>query len=90
MALSKEVEHQNGVVFKYHRIVSLNIITNHANVIEVCSYTSEEKRREEEKYDPYTSTAYFEAPYDQEMTIATAYEWVKANTDALSGAFDVL
>lgn len=47
MAIEKEICCDNGVLIKYHRVASLNIITNWSNVIEVCGYTSEEKRKEE-------------------------------------------
>ena len=42
MGLYKEIEKQNGVITKYHRIVSMNFITNIQNLIEVASYTSKE------------------------------------------------
>lgn len=50
MALSKEIELDNGIVTTYHRIVSLNKITNSANIIEVASYISSKKRQEEKDY----------------------------------------
>lgn len=84
MALYKEIEQQNGVVTKYHRIVSMNIITNIHNVIEVASYTSQAKREEEVQAiidgtdrNMYIETIYISAPYDQNMSIESAYEWLK-------------
>lgn len=50
MALKNEIKLNNGVVTKYHRIVSLNKVTNIENLIEVASYISKEKRMEEKKY----------------------------------------
>jgi len=50
MALKKIIELENGVVLNYHRIVSLNKITNISNVIEVASYTNEKQRKKEETY----------------------------------------
>ena len=47
MALGKSIELDNGVVVKYHRITSLNIITNIHNVVEISSYTNETKRQED-------------------------------------------
>ena len=47
MALAKEIELPSGVTVRYHRVVSLNCITNAANLVEVASYTSAEKRAEE-------------------------------------------
>ena len=50
MALKKEIELDNGVIVNYHRIVSLNKITNVGNIIEIASYVSKKKRDEEENY----------------------------------------
>lgn len=47
MALSKKITLESGVAVNYHRVVSVNTITNHANVIELASYTSKAKRTEE-------------------------------------------
>ena len=47
MALLKEIELENGVKVSYHRITSVNAITNNNSIIEVSSYTSEAKRNEE-------------------------------------------
>ena len=47
MALYKEIELENGVITKYHRI---NTITHHINeqtIIEISSYTDASKREEE-------------------------------------------
>lgn len=84
MALYKEIEQSNGVVTKYHRIVSMNIITNIQNVIEVASYTSQNKREQEIKaleegleHDVYINTIFLNAPYTQDMTVETAYDWLK-------------
>ena len=84
MALYKEIEQANGVITKYHRIVSMNIITNIQNIIEVASYTSQDKRNVEmlaiengELHDVYIDTTFMSAPYNQGMTIELAYEWLK-------------
>ena len=45
MGLKKEITLDNGVSVNYHRIVSINNITNVSTIIEVASYTSEEKRQ---------------------------------------------
>ena len=50
MALIKEIEMENGVVLNYHRITSLNKITNQSNTIEVNSYISENQRNKEKEY----------------------------------------
>lgn len=97
MALAKAIELDNGVTVNYHRIVMLNIHTNVANVIEVCSYTSQAKREEErtaiegaERAHVFTHTSMFSAPYDQSMTVETAYQWLKENVEDFSDAEDVL
>ena len=85
MALSKEIELPSGVAVRYHRVVSLNCVTNVANLVEVASYTSAAKRAEEraateagEPMDVFVETSVFEAPYDQSMTVEGAYEHLKA------------
>lgn len=50
MALQKEIELKNGVTLNYHRVVSVNSITNISTNIEVASYVSEPKRLEEKAY----------------------------------------
>ena len=47
MALQKEIELENGVTLNYHRITSLNKITNISNNIEISSYTNEKQRLKE-------------------------------------------
>ena len=43
MGLKKEIELDNGIKLNYHRIVSINKVTNKGIVIEIGSYISEEK-----------------------------------------------
>ena len=50
MALQKEIEMENGIVLNYHRITSLNKITNQNNTIEVNSYIHEVQREKEKEY----------------------------------------
>ena len=84
MALGKSIELSNGVMVKYHRVTSLNIITNIHNVVEISSYTSEEKRQEElraqeneESTNIYIHTTIMSVPYDQEATVESTYEYLK-------------
>lgn len=49
MALNKKIEQENGVITNYHRIVSIREVVNQETIIEVASYTSEEKREEEQQ-----------------------------------------
>ena len=97
MALSTEQELPSGVILRYWRVVGLDIGTNVQNTIEVCGYTSQAKREAEraaieagEPFDVFTDTRWHVAPYDQEMTIAGAYEWLKENIDEFKEAQDVL
>ena len=93
MALQKQIELKSGVVTNYHRVVSVNTITNLQNTIEIASYTSEAKREEELEtmlaggiIDVFVSTRYVCAPYDQAMTVEGAYEWVEKNLPEFAGA----
>lgn len=101
MGLEKQITLQSGIDVNYHRVVSLNVITNSENTIEVASYTSQAKRREEKEAleearetgqypetNVFIETAYYTAPYDQSMTIDGAYEWLKQN--GFEGAEDVM
>ena len=91
MALKKEITLDNGIIVNYHRIVSLNKITNQANIIEVASYTSEEKRAEEQAYysneetdkemNVFINTIYFNKEYDENETIENAYEYLKTTEE---------
>lgn len=97
MALSKEIILDNGVVTKYHRVVSVNTITNVQDIIEVASYTSPEKRKEEQAAvtngDPmnvYIHTRFVSAPYGSCPTVTRAYEGLKANVEDFADAEDVL
>lgn len=96
MALNKKIGLGNGVVINYHRVVSVNIITNVQNVVEVSGYTSRTKRSEERAaieacalMDIYIDTRILSAPYDPAMTVDTAYAWLKMLPE-YEGATDVL
>ena len=69
MALFKELSLANGVTVRYHRIVSLNCITNVCNLIEVASYTGQ---------NVFIDTTVYAASYKQDMTITDAYAFLKA------------
>ena len=84
MALYKEITLGNGITVNYHRVVSVNIITNVQNIIEVASYTSKEKRGEEKTAietggdsNVFIETTYLNADYDQTMSIVSAYDYLK-------------
>lgn len=98
MALKKEIQLENGIILNYHRIVSLNKITNQSNIIEIASYTSKEKRQEEIEYyqntnedksmNVFIDSTYIDTEYDEEMTIEGAYEYLKT-TDKFKNAEDI-
>ena len=87
MALQKKIELENGIIVNYHRIVSVNKITNHSTLIEVASYTSKEKRQEEKDYyesenenktmNVFIETNYIEKEYNENDTIKDCYEYIK-------------
>ena len=84
MALHKKITLGNGITVNYHRVVSVNIITNIQNIIEVASYTSKEKREEEKTAietggdsNVCIETTYLNADYDQTMSVVSAYDDLK-------------
>lgn len=84
MAIKKKIILENGIITNYHRIVSLNKIINKSNIIEVASYTDEIKRKDEENaiensepMNVFINTSYIQIPYDENMTIANAYDYLK-------------
>ena len=84
MALLIKKELPNGLVVNYHRISSLNIITNVRNEVEISSYIDEEKRELEQQaiierrpYNTYISRQTLMFPYDQNATVESTYELLK-------------
>lgn len=84
MALIKEIELENGVKVNYHRIVSVNNVTNHASIIEIASYTSKEKREQEKEafekkefVDIFKHTSFIEKAYEEDFNVVSAYEYLK-------------
>ena len=94
MALIKEIVLSSGIPVNYHRVVSVNNITNHSSIIEVASYTNAEKREEEktalannEGMNVFIETEYCEVPYDMNLNVDSAYAYLKT-TDKYSDAQD--
>lgn len=92
MALKKKIELDNGIIVNYHRIVSINKITNGETIIEVGSYTSEEKRQDEINYynpeennelgakepmNVFIDTTYINTEYNENATIEDMYDYLK-------------
>ena len=92
MALKKEIELENGVIVNYHRIVSINKITNNSIILEVASYTSKEKREEEiekagHEMNIFIDTNYIQIDYDETKVIKDFYDYLKT-TDKFKDAED--
>lgn len=94
MALIKEIVLDNGITVNYHRVVSVENVTNQLSIIEVASYTSESKRLEEkeklannEPMDIFIYTEYISLEYTQDLNVDTAYEYLKT-LDKFAGAID--
>lgn len=88
MALSKKIILNNGISVNYHRIVSVNNITNHSSVIEIASYTDRSKREEEKKaidggmgMDIFIHTEYVIKSYDPKLDVERAYMYLKTLDD---------
>ena len=88
MALLKRIELDSGIVVNYHRVVSINKVTKQSNIIEVASYTSEDKRKEEAEklkagkaMNVFINTTFIEAPYDAEITIDGVYDYLKTTEE---------
>jgi hypothetical protein len=95
MGLYKSIEQSNGITTNYHRVVSVNIITNVANIVEIASYISQQKRQDEitainnkQAQNTYIHTVYKNINYNQDMNIKTAYDWLKTLPE-FDGAQDV-
>ena len=95
MALRKAIELQNGVVVNYHRIVSIDKITNHSTRLEIASYINKDKREQEleqmanhEDITVYIDTEYISLDYNETSTIKDWYEYLKT-TEKYRGAEDV-
>lgn len=84
MGLKKTIELDNGVTTNYHRIVSINNITNVQINIEIASYTSKEKREEEKQaienttpMNVFINTQYINKNYTADFNIEQAYKYLK-------------
>ena len=94
MALIKSIELENGMIVTYHRIVSINKITNKNLIIEVGSYINKMKRQEEiekektgEQMHVYIDTTYINKEYNENENIKDLYEYLKT-TDKFENAED--
>lgn len=98
MALQKEITLDNGIKVNYHRIVSINKITNNSTIIEVASYINKSERQKEIDY--YNSTEddksmnvfieahYINKEYNETDTIEDLYLYLKT-TEMFKNAEDI-
>ena len=81
MALLKEIRQDDGVPTKYHRVLYLIHNVNSHNSIAVVSYVDEESRANDVASNgdsrPYRHAITYEIPYDESMTVKTAYDYLK-------------
>lgn len=91
MALYKAIRQDDGVITNYHRILFLQLLTNHHNSIAVVSYVDGIARNDEKEAvlsQPYQKSITYELPYDASMTVETAYEYLKT-LPQFEGAEDI-
>ena len=91
MALNKSIKQDDGVTTSYHRILYLTKTVNRQNSIAVLSYVDSEIRENEKNSilaQPYQKAVTYETTYDPNMTIETAYEYLKT-LPLFDGAVDV-
>ncbi len=91
MALYKAIRQDDGVTTSYHRILFLQLLTNHHNSIAVVSYVDNIARNDEKGAilaQPYQKSITYELPYDASMTVETAYEYLKT-LPQFEGAEDI-
>lgn len=98
MALQKEITLENGITLNYHRIASINKITNNTTIIEVASYINKNERQkeidyynsteEEKSMNVFIETNYIEKEYNETDTIEDLYLYLK-NTEQFKDAIDV-
>ena len=84
MALTKEIELDNGIVVSYHRIVSINKITNKDEIIEVGSYVNEQQREKEQSQtgsSVFIYTQYLNKEYDKDENINDVYSYLKTTEE---------
>ena len=91
MALYKEITQDDGVVTSYHRILYLTHTVNRQNSVAVLSYVNGATRDSEKDgtlSQPYVKAVTYEKAYDPNMTVETAYSWLKT-LPQFEGAEDI-
>ena len=80
MAIYKSIRQDDGVTTSYHRILYVTKTVNRQNSIAVLSYVDEMARNDEKESvlsQPYSKAVTYETAYDDNMTIANAYAYLK-------------
>lgn len=84
MALVKNITLENGITLGYHRVVSVQNITNQLSMIEIASYVNKSKREEEklkleldQPMNIYISSDYLSTTYDKDLNVDSAYAYLK-------------
>lgn len=92
MALYKEIKQNDGVTTAYHRVLYVTQHVNDYTAIAVVSYTDEESRSNDIPSEgdnrPYRNAITYQMDYDENMTIKTAYDYLKT-LPQFEGAEDV-
>lgn len=91
MALYKEIIQSDGVTTNYHRILSLTQIINRQTSIVLLSYVDDRARVAEKNssaVQPYQKSVTYETAYNPNMTIESAYEYLKTRPQ-FAGATDI-
>ena len=96
MALKKEIILNNGIILNYHRVSSVNNITNKYSIIEVYSYVDEIQRDKEKELEDNTQddadkvirSKCYTTEYDKNLNVDNAYEYLKT-LEEFEGAEDV-
>lgn len=101
MAIIKEIVQSNGIPMSYHRVVSVRNITNNSTIIEVGSYYNKAQRELElERLEQANSDnksvdinvlisgRLISVPYDKDMNVDSAYEYIKTLPEFEDGEDD--
>lgn len=91
MALRKNIRQEDGVTTSYHRILQIIQTVNRQTSIAVISYVDDTARSNELAAviaQPYCKSITYELSYDENMSIASAYEYLKT-LPQFEGAEDI-
>ena len=96
MALKKDIVLDNGIILNYHRVTSVNNITNSSSIIEVSSYINEEQREKERlwyegdcqgSFNVLINAKFYLTEYNKNLNVDSAYEYLKT-LEIFEGAED--